>query len=43
MGIVLMAIGIVALYVGAIHTAVINRSIYIVRERLNFEEKPDLK
>jgi len=43
MGIVLMAIGLVALYVGAIHTEVINRPIYIVRERLNFEQKPDLK
>ena len=43
MGIVLMAIGLVALYVGTIHTEVINRPIYIVREKLNFEEKPDLK
>lgn len=37
-GIVLMAIGLVALYIGAIHTEVINRPLYIVRERLNFEE-----
>jgi dolichol-phosphate mannosyltransferase len=40
-GIVLMAIGMVALYIGTIHTEVINRPLYIVRERLNFEEKPD--
>lgn len=37
-GIVLMAIGLVALYVGNIHTEVINRPLYIVRERLNFSE-----
>lgn len=34
-GIVLMAIGLVAMYVGSIHTEVINRPLYIVRERLN--------
>ena len=34
-GIVLMAIGLVALYVGNIHTEVINRPLYIVRERIN--------
>lgn len=33
-GIVLMAIGLVALYVGSIHTEVINRPLYIVRERV---------
>jgi len=38
-GIVLMAIGLVALYVGTIHTEVVNRPLYIVREWLNFEEK----
>ena len=38
-GIVLMGIGLVALYIGTIHTEVINRPLYIVRERLNFEEK----
>jgi len=43
MGIVLMGIGLVAMYVGAIHTEAINRPIYIVSERLNFDEKPDLK
>ncbi len=35
-GLVLMAIGLVALYVGNIHTEVINRPLYIVRERLNY-------
>ena len=34
MGIVLIAIGLVALYIGNIHTEVINRPLYIVRERL---------
>jgi dolichol-phosphate mannosyltransferase len=33
-GIVLMAIGLVALYVGIIHTEVINRPLYIVRQRV---------
>ena len=37
-GVVLMAIGLVALYIGTIHTEVINRPLYIVRERLNFQE-----
>jgi Mn2+/Fe2+ NRAMP family transporter len=36
-GLVLMSIGLVALYVGSIHTEVINRPLYIVRERLNFK------
>lgn len=38
-GIVLMAIGLVALYIGTIHTEVVNRPLYLVREKLNFEEK----
>lgn len=33
-GIVLISIGLVALYVGAIHTEVINRPLFIVRERI---------
>ncbi len=37
-GLVLMAIGLVALYVGNTHTEVINRPLYIIRERLNFPE-----
>lgn len=37
-GIVLMAIGMVALYIGNIHTEVINRPLYLTREKLNFEE-----
>ena len=36
-GIVLMAIGMVALYIGTIHTEVVNRPLYVVRERLNFD------
>ena len=36
-GIVLMALGLVALYVGIIHTEVINRPLFIVRERLHFK------
>lgn len=35
-GIVLMAMGLISLYIGAIHTEVINRPLYIIRERLNF-------
>ena len=38
-GIVLMAIGLVALYIGTIHTEVMNRPLYIVRERLNYEKE----
>lgn len=40
MGIVLMAIGMVALYIGQIHTEVINRPLYAVRETLNFDFRP---
>ncbi|OGS41350.1 MAG: hypothetical protein A2506_13660 [Elusimicrobia bacterium RIFOXYD12_FULL_66_9] len=36
-GIVLMSVGMVALYIGTIHTEVVNRPLYIVRERVNFE------
>jgi dolichol-phosphate mannosyltransferase len=36
-GIVLIALGLVALYVGVIHTEVINRPLYVVREKLNVE------
>lgn len=35
-GIVLMAIGLVALYIGNIHTEVVGRPLYVVRERINF-------
>ena len=38
-GIVLMAVGLVALYIGTIHTEVVNRPLYIMRERLNFEAR----
>lgn len=37
-GIVLMAIGLVALYIGTIHTEVVNRPLYLVRERFNFDD-----
>ncbi len=36
MGLVLISIGLVALYVGNIHTESINRPLYIVRDKLNF-------
>lgn len=36
-GIVLMAIGMVALYIGTIHTEVVNRPLYLVREKMNFD------
>lgn len=38
-GIVLMALGLVALYIGVIHTEVINRPLYIVREHLTNKVK----
>lgn len=38
-GIVLMSIGIVALYIGTIHTEVINRPLYIIRERVGFAKE----
>jgi glycosyltransferase involved in cell wall biosynthesis len=37
-GIVLMCIGLVSLYIGAIHAEAINRPLFIVRENLNLEE-----
>lgn len=37
-GIVLMAIGMVALYIGNIHMEVINRPLYVVREKVNVGE-----
>jgi len=36
-GIVLMAVGLVALYIGAIHTEVINRPLYLIREKINLD------
>jgi len=38
-GIVLICIGLVALYVGIIHTEVINRPLYIVREKISSTSK----
>ena len=34
-GIVLSAIGLIALYIGAIHTEVLNRPLYLVRETID--------
>lgn len=42
-GIVLMSIGLVALYIGTIHTEVVNRPLYLVRERLNFQKQNHLE
>jgi len=39
-GIVLISIGLVALYVGTIHTEVINRPLFIVRERIGSSGDP---
>lgn len=38
-GIVLMSIGLVALYIGTIHTEVVNRPLYIIREKINLLEE----
>lgn len=38
-GIVLMSIGMVALYIGNIHTEVINRPLYLIRAKFNLEER----
>ncbi len=37
-GIVLIAIGLVALYIGTIHTEVVNRPLFLVREKINFDD-----
>ena len=37
LGIMLMAIGLVAIYIGNIHTEVINRPLYVIREKTNFD------
>ena len=42
-GLVLVSIGLVALYIGSIHTEVINRPLYIIRERLNFTDTKAIK
>lgn len=39
-GLVLMAMGLMSLYIGAIHTEAIHRPVYIIRERLNFQDGP---
>lgn len=42
-GVVLMALGLVALYVGIIHTEVVNRPLYIIRERFGLEKNNQVK
>ena len=37
-GIVLISLGFIALYIARIHNEVINRPLYIVREKINFSE-----
>ena len=39
-GVVLMCLGFIALYIGNIHTEVVDRPLYIVRTRINFDD-PD--
>lgn len=41
LGIVLISIGLVALYIGQIQVEVINRPLYVIREKLNAEDKKD--
>ncbi len=40
-GIVLMSLGIIGLYVGAIHTEVSGRPLYVIRSKKNFGEEKD--
>ena len=35
LGIVLMALGLIALYIGQIRDEVVNRPLYVVREKIN--------
>lgn len=37
-GIVLMSLGLVALYIGNIHVEVVNRPLFIIRTKINFED-----
>lgn len=39
MGIVLMALGMTALYIGYIHTEVTNRPLFIIRKQVNFKDE----
>lgn len=41
MGIVLMALGMIALYIGYIHTEVTNRPLFIIRKQINFNKEND--
>ena len=40
-GIMLSAIGMIALYIGHIHTEVVGRPLYIVREEVGWAKNPD--
>ncbi len=40
-GVVLICLGLIALYIGNIHNEVVNRPLYIVRDRLNFEDSSE--
>lgn len=39
MGVALMSLGMIAIYIGYIHTEVLNRPLYIVRNKINLNEK----
>ncbi|MBT6047252.1 MAG: glycosyltransferase family 2 protein, partial [Candidatus Scalindua sp.] len=38
-GITLICLGFIALYIGSIHNEVINRPLYLIRERINFDKE----
>ena len=38
LGVVLMALGIMALYIGQIHAEVIGRPLYVIREKISKED-----
>ena len=38
MGIVLIALGLVGIYIGNIYSQVLNRPLYIVEEKINFDK-----
>ncbi len=37
-GVVLVCLGLLALYIGQIHSEVINRPLYVIKEKINFDE-----
>ncbi|HEC91894.1 MAG TPA: glycosyltransferase, partial [Candidatus Atribacteria bacterium] len=38
-GIILCALGMIALYIGHIHTEVVGRPLYIIEEKIGFDKK----